>query len=566
VKSPSESRVRDRYSTILFWTAACLLLFWGLGERSLWGPEGRWGEITREMFLTGDFFHPAINGNPYFDKPLLTYWLIALVSMVTGRLNEWTVRIPSAAAALLGLWATVDVGRRLWSGKVGRTAGWMLLTTYGILYWGRPGTADMENLAAIALAVAWYWARREKLNLVTYLVFYLICFLGAQTKGLTAVVVPILIVLPDMLRDRRWRALFTLSHVAALVLVVAFYLAPFIYAETTRAGYQESGLALVFRENIQRYFEPFDHAAPFYIYFYYLPGFFLPWAPLLLIALAGSFLSIKRMNPRTRWLAEALILVFCFFLFSGSRRSYYILPMLPLCALLTAVFFEAHGTGPWKRLGVGLQGGLLILLASLEILSPAIWTFVKTRTDFVPPDGLRLLTLGIGLLALVPWVLRRAAPNLLATLTGTDNKLAPLIVTGAILMGGLFGWQQQSLEIYRTESPFVRELKTRVAGPPAKEIAFYQIVSPKVLFVLDYPRPVRILPDPDAVLRYFNTATEPRILVSRNELVEKWLSVLPEAWRNRPPTWSDKILPWEQRGSGKWSGKLSAWEFQGEAE
>jgi len=72
-------------SNLVFWTAACLLLFWAVGYRGLWGPEGRWAEIVREMFLKGDFFHPTINGEPYFDKPLLTYWVIALVTAVTGR-------------------------------------------------------------------------------------------------------------------------------------------------------------------------------------------------------------------------------------------------------------------------------------------------------------------------------------------------------------------------------------------------------------------------------------------------------------------------------------------------
>jgi len=83
----TESKVFD----IIFWAVAILLFFWALGDRGLWGSEGRWAEVVREMFLTGDFFHPTINGDPYFDKPLLTYWFIALVSAVTGSLNEWTV-------------------------------------------------------------------------------------------------------------------------------------------------------------------------------------------------------------------------------------------------------------------------------------------------------------------------------------------------------------------------------------------------------------------------------------------------------------------------------------------
>ena len=68
--------------------AVILLLFLGLGHRSLWGSEGRWAEITREMLVSGDFFHPTIGGDPYFDKPLVTYWIIAAFSALVGRLDE----------------------------------------------------------------------------------------------------------------------------------------------------------------------------------------------------------------------------------------------------------------------------------------------------------------------------------------------------------------------------------------------------------------------------------------------------------------------------------------------
>src|SRR5262249_49762572 len=52
--------------------AASLFLI-KLGDRSLWGSEGRWSEVTREMQLTQNYFWPTINGRVYYDKPLLSY-------------------------------------------------------------------------------------------------------------------------------------------------------------------------------------------------------------------------------------------------------------------------------------------------------------------------------------------------------------------------------------------------------------------------------------------------------------------------------------------------------------
>jgi len=94
-------KIRENFPAVVFWCSAIFLLFWSLGVKGLWGPEDRWAEVVREMRLTGDYFHPTINGVPYFDKPLLGYWLIALSAAVAGRLDEWVVRLPSAIAGLL---------------------------------------------------------------------------------------------------------------------------------------------------------------------------------------------------------------------------------------------------------------------------------------------------------------------------------------------------------------------------------------------------------------------------------------------------------------------------------
>ena len=553
-----------RAAVPVFWTAACFLLLWDLGARGLWGPEGRWAEITREMLRTGDFLHPTINGNPYFDKPLLTYWLVAVASAGIGRLNEWAVRIPSALSALAGLWGTLSLGRRLWSGEVARTAGWILLTSYGVLFWGRTGTADLENLAAVVLAVAWYWGRRDRLSFLTFLVFYLICFAGAQTKGLTAVAVPVLAVLPGHVRERRWRSLFTPAHLLALAAGAACYLFPFLYADMTRGGYRQSGLFLAFRENVLRYVRPFDHVKPFYVYLYYLPAFLLPWAPLFLAAVIGTALSLKSLDRSTRWLGAAVLLTFLFFSCSGSRRGYYILPLLPFCALMTAVFFTRPGYERLKRLGLGLQAALLILLAAAEVLSPALWPRLASGLGFVPPAGLRRLTPAVGLLAAAPWVLPRRLKGVLAGVTGADRRVAAAAAATAILMGGFFCGQQGALESLRTEKPFVRRLRRAAAGPPAREVAFYRAVSPKVLFYLDPPAPVRLLGGTDEVREFCRPGPRGKILVARREYLDELRPYLPEKVFDRPLL-NETVHPWQDKGgrgwkgSEKWRGNLTAW-------
>lgn len=552
--------IRDNIPAIIFWSVAVFVLLWYIGARGLWGAEDRWAEIVREMRLTGDYFHPCINGRPYFDKPLLSYWFIAFVAAVTGRLDEWTIRLPSAIAGLLGLWATMNLGRRLWSAQRARTAGWILLSTYGFIFWSRAGAADMENMTAIILAVAWYWARREKPVFVSYFVFYAICFIGAQTKGLTAIVVPILAVLPDLFRENRWKSYLSFSHVLALVAGLSLYFCPLLYAEMTKSGYQSSGLGLAFRENIIRYFRPFDHKEPFYVYFHYLPQLFFPWIPLLVAAFWAAYAHFKNLDWPSKWLTISATLIFVFFTLSGSRRSYYILPMLPLCALMASLYFDWEKKEKCHRQVLGIQTLLLVIIAAIEILSPAIWPVVKARTGFVAPRELMFATVFLGFIALVPLVLQRIRPGLLSRLTGSEKKLAPLIVMSVIIMGGYLDWQEKIVDQYRSTKPFSMELKAKIATFKSYDVGYFPEFSrgvSELLFYLDLPEPVLIVKNNEELNEFLSSEAKARILISHGDYNKELLDALPE-WVSKESTLKEKINPWEKKK------KYEAWIIQSE--
>jgi 4-amino-4-deoxy-L-arabinose transferase-like glycosyltransferase len=136
-----------------------------------------------------------------------------------------------------------------------------------------------------------------------------------------------------------------------------------------------------FRENIVRYFRPFDHKEPFYIYFYNLPLLFLPWTPLFVAAIVKASTSLKQLDWPRKWLTISTILIFLFFTLSGSRRSYYILPILPFCALMSAIYFEMEKQEKGKQLVLKIQTGLIMAILLVGILSPAIWPVLKIKDE-----------------------------------------------------------------------------------------------------------------------------------------------------------------------------------------
>ena len=191
----------SRRSEFFFWAFAVLALFLFLGHNALWASEERWAEVAREMLLSGDWLHPSLNWVIYFDKPQLSYWLILPFAVLLGGMDELVVRIPSALAGLAALYGVVSLGKTLFDKRTALLAGWMLLSCYGFLFWSRTAAADAANLAAITVAVAWFYRVEERAKFFHYLLFYLICFLGALTKGLPALVMPVVVIAPHLLME-----------------------------------------------------------------------------------------------------------------------------------------------------------------------------------------------------------------------------------------------------------------------------------------------------------------------------------------------------------------------------
>lgn len=347
--------MRRNSKWITFWVFACFMLFFGLGVYPGIRSESRWFEVVREMLMTGDWLHPRINGQPYFDKPLVSYWFAAIVSKLAGgRVTELSVRLPSALFALAGLGCIVSVARKFYSERTAYLAGWLLLSTYSFIVWGRLAEADMEQTVFIVMAVTVYLHHRETASFWAYFVFWGCCAVGAQTKGLPALAIPPALAVIDCIVRKSFRTHLNWKFFLALILGgLCLYAVPFVLEAVTSKNYGASGIVLVFRENLVRVFNPWDHNKdPFYIYFEYLPILLIPWSPFFVFAVIDYIrglvravakqgtASVEDLSSDTLWLFVSIVFIFVLFSASRSRRLYYILPAVPWCVLFTAAWFS----------------------------------------------------------------------------------------------------------------------------------------------------------------------------------------------------------------------------------
>lgn len=554
-------------ATAIFWMAAFFAVFWVLGGRALNGSEDRWAEISRGMLMTGDYFHPFINHENYFDKPLLSYWLISGLSYLCGVINEWTIRIPSALSALAALWALRRLAMKLWDKKTAYIASWIMLTSLGFIFWARKADADMENMAAITLAVMWFFECKDKKPAFpSYLLFYAICFLGAQAKGLAAVAVPIALVLALVFREKSWKKHFNFQNIGAFAVGCVIYLVPFVYAGMTRPeasgslvtelngliqGDRSSGLYMVFRENVERFFTPFDHKEGPHAYFIHLPRIMAPWTLIFLAALVSFFMDWKKSDLKKRWLLDAVIIIFLMFTASGSRRWYYILPILPFCSLMTAVFIAEARHDKLRKPAFLITGFALFAVAFGMLLSPLAWHYTIKLKNFTPPHSLYFMIPVVGIIAGIPWFIRKPMPGLISEITGLPRLFAPYALSIYVMMTFSFVIMLDEFDSLRTEKTFALELKNLTADVEPSKICFFKKVSPAVLFYMDRRSDVTVAAKPEDVEKFI-TSTNGFFISQRKffeDLPEDVVRKLEEV-----PVISEKVHPWDSKSER--AGKL----------
>jgi hypothetical protein len=91
------------------------LFLWRLGSHDLLPPdEPRFALVAREMAASGDYSVLSLNHRLYTDKPPLFFWAINGFALLSGGVNEWAARLPSALSGLLALLLVLRLGTWLY--------------------------------------------------------------------------------------------------------------------------------------------------------------------------------------------------------------------------------------------------------------------------------------------------------------------------------------------------------------------------------------------------------------------------------------------------------------------
>ena len=502
---------------------AALLFLARLGVRALWASEGRWAEVVREMGLSSNYFWPTINGKLYYDKPLLSYWLIAAASHLTGGLNETATRLPSAIFGLAGIVLIIVMARRLYDRTTGAWAGFILATSYSYVFFSRLASADIETTTGVLAALVLFISYRQRQDGWWVVCLWMLMAVTSLTKGLIGFALPIFVmglyslleqgaaVLYQRLTRDSWSArwawlsarlrwFFNLRTPVAIVAGGALYYLPFALSHTR--AHSDAGLYMVFRENVVRFFEPFDHRGPIYLYIYVLFGLMAPWSIFIPAALLEVHRKARSAAARTLGGGDLFALVYfwgtlAFFTLSRSRRSYYLLPILPAAALLVARLLSERTAALWAPARRLMNLGYYALAAAVIGFGIGFLLPASMRPGWLrllPPSPARPIFLAGWLICLgMIWYAWR------------DLNVRRVAVSAAVItylaMCFLFLVLMPQAEAYRYERSFARAVRTNVGGD-GSQLAFFRIWGPGLVYYLSMPDPIPLFNSTEQVARF----------------------------------------------------------------
>lgn len=342
----------------LWWLAPALLLalvggvyLYDLDEVGLLGPdEPRYCSIGREMAASGDWVTPRLWGEPWFEKPALTYWLVGL-GHAYGLPGSFASRAPIVLFSIAFLALYYWVLCRLEDRNTALVALMLLATSAGWLAYSEIAVTDLPLAASFSasLLFALLWLdTNDRRPLAAAGVFLGLAILA---KGLVALV----LYLPFVWFARdRWRPLVP---VAGLAFLVAF---PWYAAVTFQNGFafiQEFFL----KHHLSRFAtEELQHTQPFWYYVPVLIGGVFPWI------LVGSLVSRTILESAVRrTLAATLAFGFVFFSLSANKLPGYLLPLFPALFALIAVSLLRTGSGRNRLVASALALSLAPVIASV---------------------------------------------------------------------------------------------------------------------------------------------------------------------------------------------------------
>lgn len=465
--------------------------------------EPREALAVQDIIQRGEWLFPLKRATAIPSKPPMFHWSAALSYQVTGKLNEATIRFPSAFYATVGVLLIYLFGRKIFGAQVALLGGAILAST--VVYFNQALSArvDMTLCFFLTTSLLLFYALycRWLIHPFWYFALYGLVGLATLAKGPLGILLPGLVISAFLAIKRRWDLIWKFAFHPG-VLLTLFLVVGWYGLAITRGGEGFVDRQLL-SENLNRFFGGSGHSHPVYYYLPYLFSLSLPWALFLPFALWDLIKKTRDNGDAQLFLKVWIVVMFLFFSVSVGKRPVYILPLYPALALLLArwCYDQATPVGVKKLLFRGVSAfavitGAILLLTVLGDMwnhDPG-WFLAPIEKLLKPKDRANLLVIK-NELARFGWqfdvvsLLWAGTWFALGFLLWTCRILpaARALVLIALFMGWISrGWMEPEIGKTRSYREFIADVN-RLVKPEDKLVLYGDFNSDPLVFYRGRP-------------------------------------------------------------------------------
>ena len=299
--------------------------------------EGRYADISRHMFESGDWLVPRLDGLPFIHKPPMLHWLSSIAMHIFG-VHVWVVRLVPVLAASLLLLGTYLFVRKYLSQKIAELS--ILMMATNLLFFGSSQYVNHDLLLATGITLSVFCLVDFSLCNRKAMLFlgYFFAASAFLTKGLIGILIPGMILLPWLLYTRQYKRIPAFFNPFALLFLAALTL-PWLYQ--MQQIYPDFLHYFFIDQQFNRFHSnQFNNKQSWFFYLVILLVSLLPWLLTLRWTGLRTMLQQQRLNPVGQLLIWWLVSVVIFFSIPPSKLAGYILPALTPLIILCAVAFE----------------------------------------------------------------------------------------------------------------------------------------------------------------------------------------------------------------------------------
>lgn len=359
-----------------------MLFFYGLGEHKLLdADETRYITMAKDMFLNKEYMTLYLNGEYFFEKPPLFFWLVAASFKLFHTINEWSARVPVAFQAFLSALCVLLVGAKVVSKKFGIYSALILGTSLEFIMMSKIGMLDMT--LAFCTTISTF------LGFMTFFVkesnkkyfwwgFYLFSALGVLAKGIPGFVIPFGTMFFCGIYTKKLKEFFKPQYFLVgtlLFLLVALPWHILMFHKHDPLFYNE----YIVKHHLARFLgaDVIDRKRPFYYYFVTIAWGLFPWifsfVALLIDKVKGfKYKSFDELTVSEKFVSLSVIgavFTMLFFTSSGTKLVTYILPIYPFLAVILAQYLTEDGFSKTSKILNGILGGLTTLAGFCALIA-----------------------------------------------------------------------------------------------------------------------------------------------------------------------------------------------------